>query len=100
MSICFTIWLSITGSPDLDGYNRIGHPKALPVTLQDPQGLETLIRSHSVTGMFSSKCQGGVGVEVLAFDGCFEILPLMKAEHFALMKANYFPFMKAKHCLR
>ena len=28
-----------------------------------------------------SWCHGGVGVEVLAFDGCFEILPLMKAKH-------------------
>jgi hypothetical protein len=25
-----------------------------------------------------SWCQGGVGVEVIAFDECFEILPLMK----------------------
>jgi hypothetical protein len=30
-----------------------------------------------------SWCKGGVGVEVLlvAFDGCFEILPLVKAKH-------------------
>ena len=47
--ICFTICLFITGSPDLDGYRA--PQKAL--TLQDPQGLETQIRSHRV--MFSPK---------------------------------------------
>jgi len=47
-----------------------------------------------------SWCQSGVGVEVLAFDGCFEILPLMEAKHFTLMKAKHFLFMKARHCLR
>jgi hypothetical protein len=47
-----------------------------------------------------SWCQGGVGVEVLALDRCFEILPFMKAKKFAFMKAKCFAFMKAKHCLR
>jgi hypothetical protein len=43
-----------------------------------------------------SWCQGGVGVEVLAFDGCCEILPLMKAKHFTLMKAKIFSFHESK----
>ena len=47
VTICFTICLFI--SPDLDGYRA--PQKAL--TLQDPQGLETQIRSHRV--MFASK---------------------------------------------
>ena len=47
LTICFTICLFI--SPDLDGCRA--PQKAL--TLQDPQGLETQIRSHRV--MFASK---------------------------------------------
>ena len=43
-----------------------------------------------------SWCQGGVGVEVLAFDGCFEILPFMKAKHFALMKSKKISFHESK----
>jgi hypothetical protein len=42
-----------------------------------------------------SWCQGGVGVEVLAFDGCFENLPLNESKTFAFNQSKTLPVVKA-----
>ena len=100
---------------DSTGDCRIQHPGAELIFAAIVEGYAyrynrtNLITRHRVPGiamelLFSgiiSWCQGGVGVEVLAFDGCFEIFAFkMKTKHSTLMKAKKIPFMKAKYCLR